>query len=79
MLKEKTISKTLEERFIVRSPQMSDLEDVLELLEICDLTTLGEVETSAETLQTDWTNPVASRERNFRLITTHAGRVVCYG
>jgi GNAT superfamily N-acetyltransferase len=78
MLKEQTQSKTVEERFLVRPPQMSDLDDVLELLEICDLTTIGEIEASAEMLKTDWTNPKASLEHNLRVVTTQKGRIVAY-
>lgn len=79
MLKEQTKQKSIEERFIVRSPQLSDVEDVLEMLEICDLTMIGEVEVSAEMLKTDWTNPHIETGRNFRLVTTKKGRVVAYG
>lgn len=84
MLKEQTQPKTIEERFIVRPPQMSDLEDVLEMLEISDLTTIGKIEITASNLQTDWTKPNIDPERNFLLIKTRNGRaqngrVVGYG
>ena len=79
MLKELTKSNTIEERFIVRPPQMSDVEDVLEMLEICDLTMVGEIEVSAEMLQKDWTNPTIDTNRNFRVVTTQNGRVIAYG
>jgi GNAT superfamily N-acetyltransferase len=78
MLKEQTQPKTVEERFIVRPPQMSDMEDVLELLEICDLTMIGEIEAGIETLQTDWVNPKVSLEKNFRVVTTQKGRIIAY-
>jgi GNAT superfamily N-acetyltransferase len=73
MLKEQTQPKTVEERFIVRPPQMSDMDDVLELLEICDLTMIGEIEAGIETLQTDWVNPKVTLEKNFRVVTTQNG------
>lgn len=78
MLKEQTKPKSIEERFIVRPPEMSDIQDVLELLEICDLTAIGEIEASIEMLQTDWTNPKASLERNLRVVTTRKGRLIGY-
>jgi GNAT superfamily N-acetyltransferase len=58
---------------------MSDLEDVLEMLEISDLTTVGEIEASAENLQTDWSNPKISLDRNMIIVTTQSGRVIGYG
>lgn len=79
MLKEQTKLNTIEDRFIIRPPEMSDVDDVLEMLEICDLTMVGEIEVSAEMLQKDWTNPQMDRERNFIVITTENGRVVGYG
>jgi ribosomal protein S18 acetylase RimI-like enzyme len=78
MLKEQSKTKSIEDRFIVRPPEMSDLDDVLELLEICSLTMLGEVEASAEMLKTDWTNPIVDRSRNFRIVATRNGRVIAY-
>jgi GNAT superfamily N-acetyltransferase len=78
MLKEQTKTKSIEERFIVRAPEMSDLDDVLEMLEICDLTTSGEIEVAAEMLQTDWTHPQASMDRNLRIVRTGKGRLVGY-
>lgn len=78
MLKEQKKSMSVDERFIVRAPEMSDIQDVLELLEICDLTAIGEIEASLEMLQTDWTNPQASLERNLRVVTTRKGRMVGY-
>ena len=79
MLKEKTTPKTIEERFIVRPPKMSDVDDVMELLEICDLTMVGEVEISAEVLHSDWTHPMINIKRNFCVVTTRSGRIVGYG
>ncbi len=78
MLQEQTKSTTIEERFIVRPPKMSDMEDVLEMLEICDIHAIGEVEVSIDVLQTDWTLPTVSLERNFRVVTTQNGRVIAF-
>lgn len=79
MLKEQTKTNTIEDRFIVRPPQMSDLDDVLEMLEICDLTMEGEIEVTADMLRKDWTNPKLDTERNFCVVTTRNGRVAAYG
>lgn len=78
MLKEKTQPMSIEERFIVRPPQMSDMEDVLEMLEICDIHATGEVVTSIEILQTDWTLPTVTLEHNFRVVTTQNGRIIAF-
>ncbi|MFZ0546752.1 MAG: GNAT family N-acetyltransferase [Candidatus Promineifilaceae bacterium] len=79
MLKEQKKSKSIEDRFIVRPPTESDVQDVMEMLEICDLTMMGEIEVSVETLQTEWSSPLISLERNFRVVTTKNGRVIGYG
>ncbi|MFZ0546751.1 MAG: GNAT family N-acetyltransferase [Candidatus Promineifilaceae bacterium] len=79
MFKEQTKSNTIEDRFIVRSPTLDDMEDVLEMLEITDLTMIGEIEVTAQMLHQDWTNPILDMERNFRVVTTKNGRVVAYG
>lgn len=78
MIKEQTKQQSIEKRFIIRPPQMSDLDDVLEMLEISDLTMVGEIENSAESLKTDWTHPKISIERNLRLVTTQEGRIIGY-
>lgn len=78
MLKEQTKQLSVEERFIVRPPRLSDLEDVLEMLEISDLSTVGEIEAAPETLYTDWRKPNISLDRNFRIVTAPNGRIVAY-
>jgi mycothiol synthase len=79
MFKEQTRTILIEERFIVRAPTLDDVQDVLEMLEICDVVMVGEIEVSADMLQKDWTNPAVDINRNFRVITTQDGRVAGYG
>jgi ribosomal protein S18 acetylase RimI-like enzyme len=78
MLKEQILNKSIVVRFFVRASEMADMDDIMELLEICDLTTIGEVESSKEMLKTDWTLPEVDLERNFRMVTTQNGRTVGY-
>ena len=78
MLNELVNEQTIEERFIVRPPKMTDIEDVLELLEICDLHMMGEIEATMEMLKTDWTLPTVSLEKNFRTVRTKNGRLIAF-
>lgn len=67
---------TLSGRFLVRSPQMNDLEAVLAVISACDLADDGMLNHTIDELRTFWQSPDFNLDTDAWLVATPEGRVI---
>ncbi|MDQ6645068.1 MAG: GNAT family N-acetyltransferase [Chloroflexota bacterium] len=63
-------------RFLVRSPQMDDLEAVLAVINACDLADDGMLDHTIDELRTFWQSPDFNLDTDAWLVSTPEGRVI---
>ncbi len=64
--------------FLVRPPEMDDLEAVHKLLEACDIADYGKPDITLDELRTEWQAPNFDMENDAWMVSAPGGRVVGY-
>lgn len=68
----------LPDGFVMRPTQMSDLDDVVELFNICSLDQIGKVEFQINDVGNEWQLPTFDLESSTRVVITPNGQIVGY-
>ena len=66
------------EGFLVRPPEMDDLEAVHKLMEACDIADYGVPDITLEEMRTEWQAPTFDMEHDAWMVIAPGGRVVGY-
>jgi mycothiol synthase len=66
----------LQEGFSIRPAQMSDLEAVVALMNICSMKVIGRTDDSADDIGADWQMPGFDQAQSQRVVTTPGGQII---
>jgi mycothiol synthase len=78
MLLEKTLLEQVESEFVVRPPNMDDLEAVVDLCNAAAIKMTGQGDTLLDEMRSDWTSPTFNVETACRLVLNGQGKPVGY-